>query len=173
MKLSDKVTSHVRSLVNHGVESRSYGSLLCPIVLEKPPNELRLITNRNNSKDNWNFTKILDHINVELKAREAYVVSSHTTDKGKNDFVFSSPFHTPCTGSSSVSGSSSVHRENRKFKKGGSKGHLLEDSGRKCVSCDGDHWSDKCQIVSDVQARKDLLKKGNRCFMFLKTDHIS
>ena len=37
----------------------------------------------------------------------------------------------------------------------------------------GDHWSDKCRIVSDVQARKDLLKKGNHYFMCLKTDHIS
>ena len=72
-----------------------------------------------------------------------------------------------------MSGSSSVHRENRKFKKGGSKSHSLEGNGRKCVFCDGDHWSNKCRIVSDVQARKDLLKKGNRCFMCLKTDHIS
>ena len=88
---------------------------------------------------------------------------------GKNSFGFISPSHTPYTSSSLVSGSSSVHRENRKFKKGGSKGHSLESSGMKCVFCDRDHWSDNCRIVSD---RKDLLKKGNR-FMCLKTDHIS
>ena len=79
----------------------------------------------------------------------------------------------PYAGSSLVSGSSSVHRENRKFKNGGSKSHSLEGSGRKCVFCDGNHWSDKCRIVSDVQTRKELLKKGNHCFMCLKTDHIS
>ena len=56
----------------------------------------------------------------------------------------------------------SVHRENKKFKKGGSKGHSLEGNGWKCVFCDGDHWSDKCRVVSHVHARKDLLKKGNR-----------
>ena len=49
----------------------------------------------------------------------------------------------------------------------------MEVSGRKCVFCDGDHWWDKGRIASDVQARKDLLKKGNRCFMCLKIDHIS
>ena len=72
-----------------------------------------------------------------------------------------------------MSGSSSVHRENRKFKKGDSKGHLFEGSGRKCVFCDEDHWWDECRIVSDLQARKDFLKNGNRCFMCLKTDPIS
>ena len=71
------VTPHVRSLVNLEVESRSYGSLLCSIVLEKLLNELRLIISRNNEND-WNFTKILDLTNVELKARKACVVPSHT-----------------------------------------------------------------------------------------------
>ena len=41
------------------------------------------------------------------------------------------------------------------------------------VFCDGDHLSDKCRIVLDVQARKDLLRKKDRCFMCLKTDFIS
>ena len=60
----DDVTSHVRSLVNLGVESRTYGSLLCPIILEKLPNELRLIISRNDNENNWNFTKILDMITL-------------------------------------------------------------------------------------------------------------
>ena len=117
-KFFDDVTSHVRSLVNLGVESRTYGSLLCPIILEKLPNELRLIISINNSEHHWNFTKILDLINVELKDREAcVVVPSHTVAEVKNDFGFSSPSHSPYTGSSLVSGSSSVHRENRKLKR--------------------------------------------------------
>ena len=36
-KFFDDVTSHVRSLTNLVVESRTYGSLLCPIILEKLP----------------------------------------------------------------------------------------------------------------------------------------
>ena len=129
-KFFDEVTSHVRSLVNLGVESWTYGSLLCPIIIEKLPNELRLIVSRNNNENDWNFTKILDLINVELKALEAYVVPSHSTAKeDKNGFEFSSPSHTPYTGLSLVSGSSSVHRENREFKKWGIKVHSLEGSG--------------------------------------------
>ena len=90
-KFFDDVTSHMRSL---GVESQTYESLLCPIILEKLPNKLRLIISRNNNKNDWNFTKILDLINVELKAREACVVPSHTAAEGKNDFRLSSPSHT-------------------------------------------------------------------------------
>ena len=36
----DDATSHVRSLINLGVESWTYRSLLCPIILEKLPNKL-------------------------------------------------------------------------------------------------------------------------------------
>ena len=77
-KFFDDFTSHERSLDNLGVESRTYGSLVSPIILEKLSNELRLIISRTNKENNWNFTKILNLINVELKAREACVVPSHT-----------------------------------------------------------------------------------------------
>ena len=90
-KFFDDVTSRVKSLVKLGVESRTHGLLLCPIILETLPQELRLIISRNNNENNWNFTKILDLINAELKAREACVVPSHTAAEGKNDFGFSSP----------------------------------------------------------------------------------
>ena len=40
---------------------------LCPIILEKLPNDLRLIISRNNNENNWNFTKTLDLINVNYK----------------------------------------------------------------------------------------------------------
>ena len=105
-----------------------------PIILEKLPKiKLRLIISRNNNENNWNFSNILDLINVELKARETCVGPSHTAAEGKSDFGFSSPSHMPHTGLSLVPGSLSVHRENRKFKKGGSKGLSLKGSGRKCV----------------------------------------
>ena len=70
-KFFDDVISHVRSMVNLGVESQTCRLLLCPIIPEKLPNELRSIISRNNNENNWNFTKTLDLINVESKAHEA------------------------------------------------------------------------------------------------------
>ena len=51
-KIFDDVRSHVRSLVNLGVKTRTHGSLLCLIILGKLPNELRLIVSRNNNENN-------------------------------------------------------------------------------------------------------------------------
>lgn len=69
MNFSDDVTSQMRSLVNPGVESRTYGSILCRIILEKVSNELLLIISRNNNEIDWNFTKVLDLISVKLRPR--------------------------------------------------------------------------------------------------------
>lgn len=43
MNFSDDVTSQTRRLVTLGAENRTYGSILCRIILEKVPNELLLI----------------------------------------------------------------------------------------------------------------------------------
>ena len=60
------VTSSVRSLINLGIET--YGSLLYPVISKKLNlEELRLIVSRNNCADNnWDFTKIIDPINIKL-----------------------------------------------------------------------------------------------------------
>ena len=60
----DIITSSVRSLINLGIET--YGSV--PVISEKLNlEELRLIVSRNNCADsNWDFTKIIDPINIEL-----------------------------------------------------------------------------------------------------------
>ena len=34
----------------------------------------------------------------------------------------------------------------------------------KCVFCKGFHWSDKCWVITDPEARKGFLRKGKRCF---------
>ena len=43
----------------------------------------------------------------------------------------------------------------------------------KCVYCGGFHYSASCENVSDPHARFEILKKGRRCFVCLKTDHHS
>ena len=143
-KFFDNVISHGRSLVNLGAESLTYGSSLCPVILEKLRNELRLIIIRNNNENNWNSTKIFDLISVEIKDHKPCILPSHTAAEGKNDFGFSSSSHTSYTGSSLVSGSSSVHRESRKFKKEVVKATHWRVVAGNVFFCDGDHWSDKC-----------------------------
>ena len=41
LKFFDNITSQVRRLLDLGVESQTYESLLCPIILKNLPNELK------------------------------------------------------------------------------------------------------------------------------------
>ena len=43
----------------------------------------------------------------------------------------------------------------------------------KCCFCKGSHWSDKCHAVMDTVARKEFLRKRDRCFLCLGQGHIS
>ena len=45
-RVYDKIESHIRSLQGLGVESKNYGCLLVPVILNHLPNDLRLIVSR-------------------------------------------------------------------------------------------------------------------------------
>ena len=101
-------------------------------------------------------------INLELRARETCTVLEKT-EGGKNSAHFDSEL--PYTGSSLHSGS---HRS--RFQSG----NPSKSGGNiKCIFCRGNHWSDKCNVISDFEARKDFLKKEKICFLCLKPDHLS
>ena len=42
-----------------------------------------------------------------------------------------------------------------------------------CVYCEKDHLSSSCNTITDVAARKELLRKSGRCFVCLKRHHLS
>ena len=160
-KFYDDVESHVRSLKNLGVESESYGSLLSTVVMDKLPEEIKLIVSRNIKQDTWTLTNVLNVINAELRARESCTIPDASQD-GKN--VGFSNFTV-----SSLHSSHSRHSDSRShFKRSSGKPQSLV-----CAFCKGNHWADKCNVISDVDGRKDFLQKGKLCFMCLRPDHIS
>ena len=55
----DQIESRVRGLQGLGVTSESYGNLLIPIMLNKIPEELKLIISRKFEKDDWNLDRLL------------------------------------------------------------------------------------------------------------------
>ena len=70
-KLFDYVSSHIRSLGSLGVKSDSYGSILCPVLLNKIPPELQLIVGRKVPEDSWTLYILMEAIEEELMARES------------------------------------------------------------------------------------------------------
>ena len=51
------------------IDSAQYGALLIPILMEKLPEELRLIVSREH-KDNWELTTVIKAVKNEVEARE-------------------------------------------------------------------------------------------------------
>ena len=46
-----------------------------------------------------------------------------------------------------------------------------QQKGVTCIYCKRDHPSSKCTVVTDVQARKNILRNKARCFTCLKSGH--
>ena len=105
-KLYDKVESHVRSLKTLGINMDGHSALISTVLLQKLPNDIRLIVNRN-IKETWDLTKILKLANQELGAREACIAPKRSQD-GKNGFENTEGLQ--YTGSSLHLGTRSTHQ---------------------------------------------------------------
>ena len=148
-ELYDTLESHVRSLKSLGIPSNSYGSLLSSIIMNKLPQELRLIISREIKDQDWQLDNIMHALEDELKARERAVP------------------HDECQLPGGIQGFSKA--QTRSTTSALFAGH----SGPTCTYCKQSHPSNACKIVTNSAARKDLLIKQGKCFVRLRKDHLS
>ena len=80
----------------------NYKVLISTIILEKLPSEVKLVIARNIKENTCGLAKVLELINLELRARET-CTAPEKTEGGKNSAHFDSEL--PYTGSSLHSGS--------------------------------------------------------------------
>lgn len=143
--LYDQIESHVRSLKSLGVSSESYGSLLSSVLLSKLPQELRLIISRKTSEDDWSLDNLMKEMEQEIEARERALASpTSPNQQGRR------PIRDQHTASALLSGTTNPC----------------------CCYCRQAHSSDTCRIVTQVDARKEILRKSGRCFICLRRGHI-
>ena len=57
--LYDKIVANVRALNSLGIESKHFGALLIPIVLQKLPYVIKLQISRQLGTDNWSIKEFL------------------------------------------------------------------------------------------------------------------
>ena len=69
-QLYDEIETQVRSLQCLGLDPRQYGSMLTPVLLTKIPDKFKLVISRQFGKSVWDISKVLEHFNLELEARE-------------------------------------------------------------------------------------------------------
>ena len=147
----DNINIHVRGLESLGVTSKSYGSLLVPIIMSRMPREITLQFARKTSEDVWDINEILDIIRRELEAIE---VSSKIIAMEKR---------------------AERSTQQRPKSPKGTVGSLFTTTKAKgkisCYFCNGEHYSYNCTIT-DIKERKNILLKAKRCFNCLRVGHI-
>ena len=82
-KVVDSVETHVRGLKALGIDSKQYGTLLVPILMDKLPEELRLIIRRK-YKDNFDLTELVEAAKLEIEAIGLHIRTVRRKNKLKN-----------------------------------------------------------------------------------------
>ena len=110
-----------------------------------------MIITRQFDGETWDLAKILKSLKTELEARERIKFMSSNTSTGASDQK-PRQFRQPATASALIS-------TNR--------------SSPSCTHCKGAHASVNCNIITDISARKEFLRKRGRCYSCLKIGHVS
>ena len=163
-QLFDKVETQVRSLDNLGVECKSYGPMLVPVLMSKLPAELKLIISRKFGKTLWDIQTIVKEFKNELEVRERITLTD--LEEGNEHF--------PHTGQSLFSGASKYHQATSRHFQQHKKppGKPQQFSKFTCVFCDSNsHKPQDCTVVTNPFARKDVLKSKGNCFICMKSGH--
>ena len=148
-KIYDKINVHVRGLDSMGMSPESYGNLLIPIIMSRMPKEIAMQVARITSEEVWNITEILEIICREIEAAE---ISSRI-----------------------IAAEKKTEQKPAKHATGTTKAFVSKGTRRKvnCYFCDGEHYSDSCQNITDVKDRKNRLIEQRRCFVCLRQNHVS
>ena len=149
--LYDRLNVNIRGLEALGVKSTQYGSLLIPIIMAKLPPEIRVHVARNTNEDVWDIEPILSVIQNEIEARELSekikAMTNNTEPKRPPQFQ-----KHPTTGSFVVETTPPLPTPT-------------------CVYCSEMHFSASCLKITDINARKTILKRDKRCFKCLRKGH--
>ena len=125
--------------------------------MSKLPDEIRLVISRSMSiltaatfNDEWKIDELLKFVKQELESRELCNFVANSADETKQKRNIQTDHY---TASSLFCGTSE-------------KGTLT------CTYCGKDHSSARCYTVTDVSARKSILRRKRRCFLCLRPNHI-
>jgi len=161
--LYDKISVNVRGLQALGIQSKQYGSLLIPVIMAKLPPDIRIHVARNTSQDVWEIEPLLDILQREIEAREiSERVKTVTHLEPKRP---PPPHHDPVKSKvlqpTIPPGSSGAYLA----------GSQYQQFTLTCVYCSGKHFSASFGSVTDINARKVVLKRDRRCFTCLRKGH--
>ena len=132
----------VRNLKSLKVETKSYGSLLIPLLSDKIPDELLLLILRKFGNEVWTLEEMLTFMKEEIKAKERCSFesnASNTNNKNRPQDQSYTAFNL----------FSNTHEKKTKEKQ------------NVCVYCDKNHPTSQCQNVTNVEACMAVLQSNS------------
>ena len=154
--LYDRVKAPVQALQALGIHSESYGKLLVLLLMEKLPPNMRLTISRAINRPEWDLNVMLKAFDSEIKARErCESIGTNPLDS----FTPKRPFSSQANKGKHVpTGATLTNRSE----------HPIS-----CTFCKQSHPSASFGTVTDISARRNLLKQQGRCFVCLRRNHLA
>ena len=115
-----------------GLNSSHYGPLLIPVILERLPDTIELLITSKLGKNNWKILELVECIKEEVNARENCELSN---EKLNEEYC----------------------RKNTHSLVG-----IQKPSRRNCVFCGKNHYSNKCEDITDIAIRKKTLREEKK-----------
>ena len=128
------------------IDIATYGTILVPFLNEKLPSEIRVILSRNFQNDIWQLDDMLKNLKREARAKER---------------------------SLSIGTLSELEPEKRD-RNYTTSAFLNTSLERKCPFCNlSNHPASKCLKVTNMAARKQILRQKGMCFICFNSDHLA
>ncbi|GBN01000.1 hypothetical protein AVEN_260942-1 [Araneus ventricosus] len=163
-KMYDELQIQVRSLESLGVAADTYGSLLCPIVLQKIPEEVNLQYNRQRKLNElFDINDLLNFLRKEIECRETSILLGN-----QRNYVLEASVRKPFN-SSNYADTKLPYSPKRNVSTAAT---LIATTERQnCIFCSEIHKDYECPLSSSE--RKGVLINQGRCFVCLGRRHTA
>ncbi len=151
----DKAETHFRGLESLSVDTETYSAIVVPVLLEKIPQSVRLNMVRSSEKNqlDWDLRDFLDTLMKELEIRETHaplIKAPKTPTERRSNFRRTPERQTEGTATALT---------------------VARDQEKRCAFCLENHEEEDCKKVTDLNARKTLIKRYGRCYSCIKKGH--
>ena len=161
------------------------GVVAIAIISDRIPEELRIKISEKFAVEDWKLDDTMKLLKNQLEARERSLVISGSKEqltecspegyysaKAMQIGTVMERRHSTNTSQGGSYNNKSKSRQQRDFNfKNNNNGGM--NRSVPSVFCKGEHSSSKCRNVTNINIRYDIVRRDNRCFVCLKTNHRS
>ena len=156
-KIYNSFETSLRNFAELGVEITSYRTLLISIIFGRIPTELKLLISRKFKNNIFDLDILIEVFKEELFARERVQAIDGNKNSSSDETDYS-------TGHNLLNNS---RKPDKRYEK------KYDSTLKVCVYCGGrNHISTRCNTITHIETRRNILKKAGRCFLCLSKGRL-